>query len=66
MLIIFSTLADLIGTNFVPQGNQIVPNSPSVQMMPSPQASGQPVNNPNMPIQVKINVIEFIYLFFDC
>lgn len=42
-----------MGSNFPPQGNQVVPNnSPSVQMMPSPQPSGQPVNNPNMPIQV--------------
>lgn len=41
-----------MGSNFAPQNNQVVPNSPSVQMMPSPQTAGQPVNNPNMPIQV--------------
>lgn len=47
------TIADLMGSNFPPQGNQVVPNSPSVQMMPSPQSTGQSVSNPNMPIQVK-------------
>lgn len=45
--------ADLMGSNFGPPGNQVVPNNPSVQMMPSSQPTGQPVNNPNMPIQVK-------------
>lgn len=42
-----------MGSNFAPQGNQVVPNTSSVQMMPSPQSTGQPVSNPNMPIQVK-------------
>lgn len=52
----FVITAELMGSNnFAPQSNQVVPNSPSVQMMPSPQPSGQPVNvnNPNMPLQVK-------------
>jgi len=41
--------------NFAPQGNQVVSNSPSVQMMSSPQPTGQPVNvnNPNIPLQVR-------------
>lgn len=42
-----------MGSNFASPGNQVVPNTPSVQMMPNPQSTGQPVNNPNMPIQVK-------------
>lgn len=50
----FSIIAELMASNnFAPQNNQVVPNSPSVQMMPSPQPTGQPVNNPNIPIQVK-------------
>jgi len=42
-----------MGTNFTSPGNQVVPNNQSVQMMPSPQPAGQPVNNPNIPLQVK-------------
>lgn len=47
-----TTIAELMGSNnFSPQNNQVVPNSSSVQACPQP--NGQPVNNPNIPLQVK-------------
>lgn len=56
-----------MGPNFASQGNQVVSNNPSVQMMPNSQPTGQSVNNPNMPIQVKLifNIYYLNYLFLS-